>query len=49
MTRRWYLFVTVFIIGVALTIAGFALASSALVLVGILISVALFFSRRFIQ
>ena len=49
MTARWWLFVTGFVIGVALTIAGFALAYPALVVVGFLISIALFFSRKYIE
>ena len=49
MTPRWWLYVTGFIFGMALTIGGFALANSGLVLAGILIGVALFFSRRFIE
>jgi heme/copper-type cytochrome/quinol oxidase subunit 4 len=49
MTPRWWAYVTVFVIGVTLTIAGFALANPGFVLVGILISVVLFFSRRFLE
>lgn len=49
MTSRWWAFVSVFIVGVSLTVGGFALASPGLVLAGLLIGVALFFSRRFIE
>ena len=35
--------------GVALTIGGFVLANPGLVLVGLLIGVALFFSRRYLE
>ncbi len=49
MTPRWWLFVTGFVIGTALTAVGFALANSGLVLAGIVIGVALFFSRKFIE
>ena len=49
MTPRWWVFVTGFIIGVALTFGGFALGSPGLVLAGFLIGVGLFFSRRFLE
>ncbi len=49
MTRRWWLFVTAFIVGVTLTVGGIALANSGLVLTGLLIGVALFFSRRYVE
>jgi len=49
MTRRWWVFVTVFVVGVTLTVGGFATANAGLVLVGILIGVALFFSRRYVE
>ncbi len=49
MTARWWIYVSVFVVGVALTIGGFALANAGLVLAGLLIGVALFFSRRFLE
>ena len=49
MTPRWWLYVTGFIFGVALTVVGFVLGNPGLVLVGLLIGVALYFSRRFIE
>ena len=49
MTARWWIYVSVFVVGVALTIGGFALANPGLVLAGLLIGVALFFSRRFLE
>ena len=49
MTPRWYVYVSVFVVGVALTIGGFVLANAGLVLAGLLIGVALFFSRRFLE
>ena len=49
MTARWWVFVTGFIIGAALTFGGFAAGNSGLVLAGLVIGVALFFSRRFLQ
>ena len=49
MTRRWWVFVTVFIISASLFFGGFVLENSALVLAGILISVVLFFNRKYLQ
>ena len=49
MPPRWWIYVTVFVVGVALTIGGFALANPGLVLAGLLIGVGLFFSRRFLE
>ena len=49
MTARWWIYVSVFVVGVALTIGGFVLANPGLVLVGLLIGVALFFSRRYLE
>ena len=49
MTPRWWIYVAAFVVGVVLTIGGFALANPGLVLVGLLIGVALFFSRRYLQ
>lgn len=49
MTPRWWVFVTGFVIGSALTFGGIATGNSGLVLAGVLIGVALFFSRRYVR
>lgn len=49
MTRKWWVFVAAFVVGVTLTVGGFALANSTLVFVGLIIGVILFFSRRYLE
>ena len=46
MTRRWWIYLVAFILGVALTVGGLALANTLMVLAGVVIGVALFFSRK---
>ncbi|MCL0028562.1 hypothetical protein M1N23_00235 [Dehalococcoidia bacterium] len=49
MTKKWWVFVTAFVVGVTLTVGGFALANSPLLFVGLIIGVVLFFSRRYLE
>ena len=49
MTRRWLIYVVAFLLSVALTVGGLALANSSLVLAGVIIGIALFFSRKLVQ
>ena len=49
MTPTWWIYVSVFVVGVALIVSGFVLAIPGLVLAGLLIGVGLFFSRRFVE
>ena len=47
MTKRWWIYVFAFLVGVALTVGGLAMANSLLLVAGIIIGIALFFSRKF--
>ena len=49
MTARWWLYVSAFVLGVALVVIGLSQANTTLTFAGVIIGAGLFFARKYIQ